>query len=174
MANDDGPAGLSTSATPAGSSARGGTLCDESLADELGDLVDRRLRREPRRLAVSAAAEHARDRRDVELVDARTERDAPGRAGVARRLTDQHGQLGSLDRPEEVDDPLRVRLGGADLGKVRAKEVRDDHSSPLEHARTVGRTTDQLELRELERFVDLLEDRMEIGARFDELSGKTV
>src|SRR5207248_6185264 len=76
MANDDGPAGLSTSATPAGSSARGGTLVQEPLADELGDLLDRFLAREPGGLPVPAALEESRDRRHVELVDARAERDA--------------------------------------------------------------------------------------------------
>src|SRR5439155_18489887 len=39
IAKDDGPAGLSTSATPAGSSARGGTLAHEPLADALDDLL---------------------------------------------------------------------------------------------------------------------------------------
>src|SRR5437763_12098732 len=73
IANDDGPAGLSTSATPAGSSARGGTLGEESPADGLGDLVDRLLGREPGGLRVAAAAEQARDRRHVELVDARAQ-----------------------------------------------------------------------------------------------------
>src|SRR5947207_3966554 len=102
IANDDGPTGLSTSATPAGSSARGGTLCDESLADQLGDLVDRRFRGESGCLPVAAAAELARDRGDVELVDARAQRHAPRRAGVAGRLADQHGELRSLDGTEEV------------------------------------------------------------------------
>ena len=75
-----GRAGLSTSATPAGSSARGGTLRDESLADDLGDLVDRRLAREPGGLPMPAAVEEPRDRGDVELVDARAQRDSPQRA----------------------------------------------------------------------------------------------
>src|SRR5436305_13833894 len=97
MANDDGPAGLSTSATPAGSSARGGTLVQEPLADELGDLLDRLLAREAGGLAMSASFEDPRDRRHVELVDARAQRHAMRRAGVARRLADQHRELGALD-----------------------------------------------------------------------------
>src|SRR6185312_3621138 len=106
IANDDGPAGLSTSATPAGSSARGGTLGQEPLADELHDLVDRLLAREARRLPVAAAAEDPRDRRHVQLVDARAERHAVRGAAVARRLADQHRELRALDRPQVVDDPL--------------------------------------------------------------------
>src|SRR5690349_20127902 len=98
IANDDGPAGLSTSATPAGSSARGGTLCQKALADEVGDLVDRRIAREPRCLTMAAASEEPRDRGDVELVDARAQRDAVRRPVVARRLPDQRGHLRSLDR----------------------------------------------------------------------------
>src|SRR2546426_1839604 len=163
IANDDGPAGLSTSATPAGSSARGGTLRDESLADELGDLVDGRLTRETGGLAVSTAAERPRDRRDIELVDACTQRHAPCGAGVSRGLTNQHGQLGSFDRTEEVDDPLRVRLHGADLGEVGPEQMRDDHSPSLEDPRPVECAREELELRELERLVDLLEDGVEIG-----------
>src|SRR5436305_12518483 len=115
IANDDGPAGLSTSATPAGSSARGGTLRDESLTDHLGDLVDRLLARESRGLRVAAAVEQPRDHRDVELVDARTQRDPARRAAVARGLPDQDGELGAFDRAQVVDDPLRVRLGRADV-----------------------------------------------------------
>ena len=42
----------------------------------------------------------------AELVDARTKRDAMRRAGVARRLADERGELGALDRAEVVDDPL--------------------------------------------------------------------
>src|SRR5581483_6056463 len=108
-ANDDGPTGLSTSATPAGSSARGGTLREVSLTNERGDLVDRRLAREPGRLPMAAAAERAGDRRDVELVDRGTQRDPARRPVVARRLADERGELRALDRTEVVDDPLGVR-----------------------------------------------------------------
>src|SRR4051794_38611961 len=115
IANDDGPAGLSTSATPDGSSARGGTLSEEPFADDRRDLVDGLLAREAGRLPVPAAAEAARDQGHVGLVDARPQRPPPRRAALARRLADQHGELGALDRAEVVDDPLRVRLGRADL-----------------------------------------------------------
>src|SRR5262249_12855603 len=120
IANDDGPAGLSTSATPAGSSARGGTLRDEGLTDALGDLVDRGLAREAGRLAVAAAAEPPGDLGDVELVDAGPERHAPRRTGVARRLAAEHGELVAFHRAQEVDDALRVGLARPDLGEVRA------------------------------------------------------
>src|SRR5436309_1147713 len=79
-----------TSATPAGSSARGGTLAHEPLPHALDDLLDARVAREARRLAVAAAAEQAGDRGDVDLVDARTERDAAGRLFVRRGLPDEH------------------------------------------------------------------------------------
>src|SRR6476469_3151696 len=89
IAKDDGPAGLSTSATPAGSSARAGTLRDESLTDELGDLVDRCVAREAGGLKVAPTAERAGDRGDVELVDARPQRDTVHGPIVAGRLADQ-------------------------------------------------------------------------------------
>src|SRR5258708_4820440 len=130
IAKDDGPAGLSTSATPAGSSARGGTLCDESLSDELGDLVDRRVAREARGLAVPAAAERAGDRRDVELVDTRAQRDAVNRPVVPRRLANERGELAALDRSQVVDDAFGVRLGGTHFREVGPDETRDDDASP--------------------------------------------
>src|SRR5215218_10541802 len=92
-ANDDGPAGLSASTMPAGSSARGtmkllrasaraagprgspavhgsGRLVHLCVftADELGDVVDRGGAREAGRLTVAAAARLARDRGHVDLV----------------------------------------------------------------------------------------------------------
>src|SRR5206468_2022018 len=120
-ANELGPAGLSTSTSPAGLSARGGIGCDsvgEAAAQCLGDLRDRLLARESRRLAVAAAAELTRDRGDIELVDARAQRDAARRALQARRLADQGGHVRALDGAQVVDDPLRVGLDGADLGEV--------------------------------------------------------
>src|SRR3954468_7235455 len=73
IANDDGPRGLSTSATPAGSSARGGTLLEEAGANDLDDLGERVVARKAGSLAVPTAAELTRDGGDVELVDARAE-----------------------------------------------------------------------------------------------------
>ena len=76
-----------------GSTARGGTSApaaaagEELAADELDDLLERPLAREARRLPVAAAARLARDRRDVDLVAARAERDAvrrPARRSAAR------------------------------------------------------------------------------------------
>src|SRR3954453_14076307 len=129
IANDDGPAGLSTSATPDGSRARGGTLREESLADGLGDLVERLLGREAGGLAVAAAAEAPGDHRHVELVDARAQRPLVRRARVARRLAADHGQPGAVDGTQVVDDPLRVGLRGAHLGEVVAQEMRDDDAA---------------------------------------------
>src|SRR4051794_21693871 len=137
IANDDGPAGLSTSATPDGSSARGGTLSEEPFADDLRDVVDGLLAREAGRLTVPTAAEDARDGRHVQLVDARAQRHAPRRPALARRLPDQHRELCTFDRAQVVDDPLRVRLGGADVGEVGADEIRDDDATSLEDLRTL-------------------------------------
>src|SRR5207244_813300 len=96
-ANDDGPRGLSTSATPAGSSARGGTLGEEAFADLLDDLLQREIRGEAGGLAVSAASEATRDRRDVELVDARAERALVCLRPLGQLLPDQHRKLGPFD-----------------------------------------------------------------------------
>src|SRR4051794_22446657 len=148
IANDDGPAGLSTSATPAGSSARGGTLGQESLTDELGDLVDRLLAREAGGLPVPAAAERACDRGDVELVDARAERDTAHRPVVAGRLADEHGEFGSFDGAKVVDDPFRVRLDGADFAEVGAQQMRHDDASAFEDSRPVECAREELQLRE--------------------------
>src|SRR3954467_9287114 len=129
IANDDGPAGLSTSATPDGSSARGGTLSEEPFADDLRDVVAGLLAREARSLTVAAATEEASDGRHVELVDARAQRHAPGRPALARRLADQHRELCTFDRAQIVDDPLGIRLGRADVGEVGADEIRDDDAA---------------------------------------------
>ena len=58
------------------------------------------------------------DRRDVDLVVARAQRDPARRAFVARRLADQRDHLRALDRAQLVDDALRVRLLRADVGEV--------------------------------------------------------
>src|SRR5579871_767426 len=76
-ANEDGPGGSSSSATPTGLEARGGTSAsgargrDELAVDELDDLLERQLAREPGRLDMPAAVRLASDRRDVQVVRAR-------------------------------------------------------------------------------------------------------
>src|SRR5437899_8974813 len=69
-ANDDGPAGLSTSAMPTGLRARGGIRAGrrehELAAKEVDDVADRALRRESGGLSMTASARLARDRRDVD------------------------------------------------------------------------------------------------------------
>src|SRR3954469_17907316 len=67
IANEDGPAGLSTRIRPLGLRPCGGTR-EELTLDEIGDLLDGSVTREPRRLAVTPAPRLARDRGDVELV----------------------------------------------------------------------------------------------------------
>src|SRR5262249_13805038 len=109
MRNDDGPAGLSTRITPAGSSALGTTgLPSDARDDALGDLVDREIGAEAGRLAVAAASERPGHGGHVELVDRRSKRHLPRRAAVAGGFADQGGELGALDGAKVVDDPLRV------------------------------------------------------------------
>src|SRR5207245_7631255 len=102
IANDDGPAGLSTSATPTGLRALGGGTValrrhDELPADEVDDLADRALRCEAGGLAVPAPARGTSDRRHIHFVVGRAQRDAARRAFVSRRLTDQRHHLGTLN-----------------------------------------------------------------------------
>ena len=87
----------------------------------------------------------------------------------ARRLADQRDHLRALDRPQAVDDPLGVRLLGTDLGEVFAQQVGDDEPAALERVRPLERARQKLQLRELHRLVDVLEDPVDVGARFDEL-----
>src|SRR6516165_1226438 len=170
-AKDEGPAGLSTRAAPTGLSARGGIRglragrLDEGVPDELGDLLERPLRREARRLPVAAAAGAAGDRRDVDLVVARAQRD-PARRAVAghRRLADQRDHLRALDRAQVVDDPFRVRLLGADGREVLLREVRDDQAPALVQGGVVERAREQLQLRELDGLVHVPEDAVHVGA----------
>ncbi len=58
--------------------------------------------------------------------------------------------------------------------KSVAQEIRDDDQSALEHARALERTREQLQLRELDRLVDLLEDRVQVGAGLDQLRREPV
>src|SRR5215831_13275478 len=92
---EDGPAGLSTSTTPTGLAARGITSAgladrrDVLAADELHDLLQRKLAREAGRLHVAAAVGLAGDRGDVERVGRGAKRHAElGCTGIGRRLTD--------------------------------------------------------------------------------------
>src|SRR5262249_55342951 len=165
---EEGPAGLSTSPTPTGLAARGITSrrlagrSDELAADELDDLLERQLAREARRLDMPAAAQLPRDRGDVQLVARGPERDPVHRPAGGRWLPDQGDELRALALAEEVDDPLRVGLLGPHLGEVRPQEVRDDEPSPLVDARTLERARQELQLRELHRFVDALEDAVDV------------
>src|SRR5579871_366128 len=157
-ANDDGPAGLSSSTTPTGvlafGTGTGAVVTHELAPEELDDLLDRLLGREARGLRMAAPAPLARDRRDVDLVVARAQRDAPRRPFVPRRLADQRDHLRPFDRAQVVDDPFRERLLGADGGEVAAQQVRDDEAAALEHLRAIERPREQLQLRELHGLVD--------------------
>ena len=134
--------------------------------------LDRLLGREACGLAVAAAPALPRDRRDVDLVVARAQRDASRRPLVAWRLADQRDHLRALDRAQVIDDPLRVRLLGADLGEVVPQQVRDDEPAAVEQLSAVECTREQLQLGELHRLVDVLEDPVDVCARLDELCGQ--
>src|SRR5262249_9627960 len=143
IAKEDGPAGLSTRIRPLGLRPRGG-IREELALDELGDVLDRIVAREASRLAVPAASRLARDRRHVELVVARAQADAPCRPVPG--LADQCGHIGTLDRPQGVDDPLRVRLGRTDVGEVGPQQVRDDQAAAVIDLCPLERPGQQLQL----------------------------
>src|SRR5581483_3264447 len=140
--------------------------------DGFDDLGQRVVAREPGGLTVPAAAEAPRDRRDVELVDARAERSFVAMRAPPHLLTDEDRELGSFDLPEVVDQAFGVRLRRADVCEVRAEEVRNDDPSPFEDLGTLEHAREELELRELDGFVDLLEDGVDVGAGLDELGGE--
>ena len=181
-ANDDGPAGLSTRITPVGSRPFGIAIAaaaqlrharpkgGELGHDERGDLVDREVAREPRRLPVAAAARLPRDRGDIDAIGRGAQRDLPRRAAVARRLADQRGQLRTLDGAEDVDDSLRVRLHRPDLAEVAAEQVRDDDAALLVEHCALERPGEQLQLRELHRLVDALEHALQVGAGLEQVA----
>src|SRR5205823_2465095 len=99
-----------------------------------------------------------RNRRHVDLVVTRAERDTAGRPLLAGRLADQRDHLGALDRAQVIDDPFGERLLRTYFGEVVAYEVRDDEPAAVERGSAVERTSEQLQLRELHRLVDVLED----------------
>ena len=181
-ANEDGPAGLSTSTrpdvvcAPTGRqsrrrpwSARVGRLLEELAADEVDDLLRRGLAREPGGLTVAAAAALAGDGGDVDALRAGAQADAPRGAVLRRRLADEGDDLGALDRAQEVDDALGERLLRPGGGEVAALEVGDDDAAALVDLRLVERAREQLELREGDVLVDVLEDPVDVGAGLDEV-----
>ena len=121
---------------------------------------------------MTPTAELARDRGDVELVDGGAERDLACRAPLAGRLAYQGRELRSLDGAEVVDDALRVRLRRADFSEIGAQEVGDDDAAAVEDLGPVESARKELQLRELDRLVDALEDLVHVGAGFDEIGGE--
>ena len=65
--------------------------------------------------------------------------------------------------------PSEYGLDRADVGEVGAHEVRHDDPAALEDARALERAREQLQLRELDRLVHLLEHRVHVGPGLDEL-----
>ena len=108
----------------------------------------------------------------LQIFGGRPEADPSRRAVGRRRLADEGGELGALDAAQVVDDSLGERLLRAGVGEVAALEVGDDEPAALVDLRPLERARDELELREGDVFVDVLEDAMEVRARFDELRGQ--
>ncbi len=94
-------------------------------------------------------------------------------AGRRRWLADQGDEHRPLARAQVVDDPLRERLVGPGLGEVGAQEVRDHEPSVLEGPRVLECAGEQLQLRELHRFVDVPEDVVDVRACVDEIGGES-
>ena len=70
---------------------------------------------------------------------------------------------------EEVDDPFRVRLGGADLREIRSEQVRDHDPAAFVDVRPFERPREQLQLGELNGLVDALEHAVDVGSGLHEL-----
>src|SRR5881394_1382644 len=103
----------------------------------------------------------------ISWIDASLEKPA-----AARWLADQRDHLGPVDRAERVDHALCIGLGCAQLREVAPLEVRDHEPPALEYLRPLGRLPDQLELDEVDRLVERLEDEVHVGAGLDELGGE--
>src|SRR5437588_12485149 len=82
-----------------------GELRVDLAADALHHRLERQLGREAGSLAMAAAAEAARDRRDVDLAVGRAQADL-ARAFTVEQLAHERGDDGALDLAHVVDDPL--------------------------------------------------------------------
>ena len=102
-----------------------GELLRHFFTQERDQLVTVQRRGEAGGLAVPAATLGARDRRDIDPLVAGPQRDlARGTAAVVGdSLTDKRGHRRALDRPQVVDDALRVALLGTRLGEVAGIEL---------------------------------------------------
>src|SRR3970282_1561780 len=125
-------------------------LCCYLADDELRDLLDREVAREPGCLTMPASARLACDGAHVHLVHGRAERNLARRGAVPRRLANERRDERALDGGQDVDEPLGVRLCAADGLEVVAQEMRDDDPPPFEDLRPIERPREQLELRELD------------------------
>src|SRR5215475_7714586 len=173
--NDDGPSGLSTSRTPLGLSARGGTRrLEELAAEELDDLVDRLIGREARRLAMAPSTPLPGDRRNIDLVVRGPERNTSGRARRLRRLADHRGHLRAVHLTNAVDDPLRVLLPHAEVLEVGPEEVGDDQPAALVDRSPLRGAPYELQVRQRHTFVDLLRGVPGIHARTQQASREVV
>ena len=141
-ANDDGPAGLSTSAIPTGLSARGGmTGCREHelAAQERDELLRSRAPTRSRRPGDDRPPPASRAMAETSTSSWLERSEMRRAAVVARRLADESDHLGPLDRAQLVDDALRVGLLRPDVAKVVLQQVRDDEPSAFEQLRTLER-----------------------------------
>ena len=177
MSNEVGPAGLSTRMIPLGSSARGGIRpsAGAPIWAETSRTMKSVISSTERSLEKPAASRWPPppDLRAIALTSTSStdERRETFRAGPPSRGGSRISAETSaaLDRAQEVDDPLGVRLGRADRLEVVAQEVRDDDLPSLEHPRPVERAREQLQLRELDVLVHALEHTVHVGARLHEV-----
>ena len=90
-------------------------------------------------------------------------------AVLRRRLADEGDDLGALDRAQVVDDALGERLLRPGRREVAPLEVGDDDPAALVDLRLVERAREQLQLREGDVLVDVLEDPVDVGAGLDQV-----
>src|SRR5204863_7536013 len=62
--------------------------------------------------------------------------------------------------------------GVADVREVAAQQVGDDETAAVVDLSPLQRSRQQLQLRELHRFVNAPENAVDVGARLDQLSGQ--
>ena len=177
IANDDGPAGLSTRITPVGSSAFGIAIsrgrspfaASERVDDPPGDLVHREVGREARRPLVPPAAEAARDRGDVDAVRMRAQRPLARRrrASGSSRTSATSSAPSTARRWSMMPSEYGSSAPAASKSSRRSSETTTRPSASSRRA--LERAGEQLELRERRRLVDLDEHLADVRAGLDEL-----
>ena len=153
-------------------SAADPTCAETSAHDEVGDLLDRELAREPGGLAMTSAARFAGDRAHVDLVDRGAQRHLARRGAVAWRLRMSADTSEPSTERSTSMIPSEYGSVAPTASKSSAHEMRHDDLASLEHLCALERAREELELRELDVLVDALEDAVDVGPRLDEVGGE--